>query len=249
MSKKFYMRAHMRVQNARHCTFESPNMLTSIDNNIWSAQHPLVVNGVPCTSRMTVVKLNDGSLWIHSPIPVSAALKAQIDKIGPVRHVVAPSLAHHLFISDMAASYPDAKLFGAPGLAEKRPNLANLQTLQVGSMPWAPELEFLLFGGMPKVNETVWFHAPSATLILTDICQNWQGPMPWQARLWATVSGVRSRFDVPLLVRMLTRNKAAARASAQAILNWPFTRVLVAHNVVIEQDARRKLTQAFRHYQ
>jgi hypothetical protein len=224
-------------------------MLTPIAYNIWSAEHPLVVNGVPCTTRMTVVKLNDGSLWIHSPIPVNTTIRAQIDSLGPVRYVVAPSLAHHLFVTDFAASYPDARLFGAPGLASKRPDIAALQTLQAGSKQWEPELACLLFGGMPKVNETVWFHSPSATLILTDICQYWQGPMAWQARAWAMVSGVRSRFDVPLMVRMLTRDKREAHVSAQAVLLWPFTRVLVAHNVVIEQDAKEKLSHAFRHFQ
>ena len=224
-------------------------MLTPIADKIWSAQHRLVVNGVPSTSRMTVVQLNDGKLWIHSPIPVSATLKAQIDSIGPVRDVVAPSLAHHLFVNDFAATFPNAQLFGAPGLTHKRPDIVGLQTLQIESAPWAPELECLLFGGMPKVNETVWFHAQSATLILTDICQDWQGPMAWQTRAWAFLSGVRSRFDVPLLVRMLTRDKMAARASAEAIMRWPIARVVVSHNAVIEQDAKRKLAHAFRHFQ
>ena len=123
-------------------------MLTPIAENIWSAQHAFVVNGVPSTTRMTVVKLNDGSLWVHSPIPVNAALRAQIDGLGPVRNVVAPSLAHHLFVTDFAATYPDARLFGAPGLPAKRPDITDLQTLQVGSAQWEPELVFLLFGGM-----------------------------------------------------------------------------------------------------
>lgn len=224
-------------------------MLTPIAEKMWSTHYRLIVNGVPCTSRMTVVQLNDGSLWIHSPVPVDATLKAQLDSLGPVRHVVAPSLAHHLFVNDFAESYPHAKLFCAPGLIEKRPDIAGLQTLHIESAQWAPELEGLLFGGMPKVNETVWFHARSQTLVLTDLCQHWQGPMAWTARAWARMSGVRSGFDVPLVVRLLTRDKAAARASAQAVLRWPIVRVVVSHNAVIEDDAMRKLTHAFRHFQ
>lgn len=234
--------------NCLQLHFQTRKMLRPIAENIWSAEHSFVVNGVPCTTRMTVVKLNNGNLWIHSPIPVNTALKKQIDSLGLVRDVVAPSLAHHLFVTDFAASYPDAKLFGTPGLAAKRPDISNLQTLQFGSGIWAPELDFLLFSGMPKVNETVWFHASSATLILTDICQDWQGPLAWQARIWASISGVRSRFDVPLLIRMLTRDKEAARASAESTLRWPFTRVVVSHNAVIEQEAKEKLKQAFRHF-
>jgi hypothetical protein len=223
-------------------------MLTPIADNIWYVQHPLVVGGVPITSRMTVVRLRDGTLWIHSPVLISAELKEQIDRLGQVRHVVAPNLAHHLFVKKFAANYPEATVYGAPGLAAKRPDIANLHTLNPAENAWAPELEFLLFEGLPMVNETVWFHKPSSTLILTDLCQHWQGPMEWKARVWAMLSGVRSQLDVPLLVRLLTRNKAAARVSANAILSWPFTRVVVAHNAVIEDGAKEKVRFAFRRF-
>ena len=224
-------------------------MLTSIAKNIWSAHHPFVVNGVPSTSRMTVVKLHDDNLWVHSPIPLSAALKAELDSLGPVKYVLAPSLAHHLFVNDFAKHYPAAILYGAPGLTAKRPDIIGLTTVQTESTPWARDLDGLVFGGMPKVMETVWFHAASGTLILTDICQCWEGDLSWQAGMWAKLSGVRNRFDVPLIVRMLTSDKAAACASAQAVLRWPIERVVVAHNAVIEQDAKAQLEHAFRRFQ
>lgn len=221
-------------------------MLTPIAPQIWSAQHAFVVSGVPCSSRMTVVQLADGALWVHSPIPLSTALKSQLDSLGLVKHVVAPNLAHHLFVADFAAHYPQAQLWAAPGLAAKRPDLTGLQTLTLPAKAWAPELQGLLFEGMPQINETVWFHAPSATLILTDVCQHWAGPMPWVARVWATVSGVRSGLNVPWVVRLLTRNRAAAKASAQAVLSWPFERVVVAHNVVLAHDAHAQVARAFK---
>lgn len=139
-------------------------------------------------------------------------------------------------------------MYGAPGLAAKRPDIVGLQTLDQRPGPWAPELKGLLFGGMPKVNETVWFHAASGTLILTDICQKWAGPLAWQARWWAKLSGVHERFDVPLIVRLLTRDRLAARASAQEILRWQIARVVVGHNAVIDDDAKAQLTQSFQFF-
>lgn len=219
-------------------------MLIHLTESLACLQHPFVVNGVPCTTRMTVVKLADGSLWVHSPVPVDAAVRAQLDAWGPVRHVVAPSLMHHLFVNDFAACYPQARLYGAPGLSAKRPDIAGLQTLDTAPGPWAPELSCLHFGGIPIANETVWFHAPSSTLIMTDLLQCWQGELAWQARLWSGLTQVRNRLDVPVHVRWLVRDKAAARASAQAVLRWPFKRVLMAHNAVIEQDAVAEVTRA-----
>lgn len=224
-------------------------MLTSITQNVWTMHHPFVVNGVPTTSRMTVIRLNDGCLWVHSPVPISPDVKAQLDELGDVHHIVAPSLAHHLFVRTFANHYPFATLYGAPGLAAKRPDLVSLQTLDLHPGPWAPELEGVLFGGMPKVNETVWFHPASGTLILTDICQNWTGPLAWQARCWAKLSGVHMHFDVPLIVRLLTRDRLAAKASAQELLRWPIERVLLGHNTHIEDKAKAQLTRAFRFFQ
>nr|WP_315466183.1 DUF4336 domain-containing protein [uncultured Rhodoferax sp.] len=223
-------------------------MLISIANKVWSLHHAFVVNGVPTTSRMTVIRLNDGSLWVHSPVPITAHIKAQLDALGEVRQIVAPSLAHHLFVLDFARHYPLATLYGAPGLAAKRPDIPNLQTLGLHPGPWAPELEGTLFGGMPKVNETVWFHPATGTLILTDICQHWTGPLAWPALWWAQLSGVRKRFDVPLIVRLLTRDRLAAMTSARQVLRWPIERVVVGHNAVIDEDAKAQLTRAFRHY-
>jgi hypothetical protein len=224
-------------------------MLTSIAANVWTVQHYFAVNGVPTSSCMTVVRLNNGRLWLHSPVPIAAQDKVQLDSLGDVCYIVAPNLAHHLFVLDLATHYPLAKVYGAPGLAAKRPDLVGLQTLSLDPGPWTPDLEGILFGGMPKVNETVWFHAPSGTLILTDICQCWMGPLAWQARWWAQLSGVRMRFDVPLIVRLLTRDRLAARASAQQVLRWPIERVVVGHNTVIQHDAKAQLVHAFQRFQ
>ncbi|MFZ6814834.1 DUF4336 domain-containing protein [Undibacterium sp. Rencai35W] len=223
-------------------------MFLSLTDNIWHVQHAFVVSGVPITSRMTIIRLTSGALWVHSPVPVDSTTKAQIDALGPVEFIVAPSKAHHLFAKKFAEHYPSANLYGAPGLADKRPDLRRLQTLTPEPGIWAPELSYLLFNGIPFANETVWFHMPTKTLVLTDLCQWWQGDLPWQSRLWNGLTGVRQRFDVPRSVRMLVRDKAAAKVSAGKILEWPIQRIVMAHNSVIEQNAHSELERAFRHF-
>ena len=221
--------------------------LTPLADGLACVQHPLKVNGVPVSTRMTVIRLGDGSLWVHSPVPVDEPTRAELNRMGPVRHVVAPSLTHHLFVKDFAAHHPEATVYGAPGLSRKRPDLTGLQALDDPPGSWAPELSFMVFGGIPLANETVWFHAPTATLILTDLCQCWQEPMPWAARWWSGLTQTRERFDMPLHVRWLVRDKAAARASAQAMLRWPFERVVMAHTAVITHDAQAQVRHALRH--
>jgi hypothetical protein len=221
-------------------------MLEPIAPDLWSATHPFTVSGVALTSRMTVVRLPGGRLWLHSPVPIGAALRAQLDALGSVHYIVAPSKVHHLFMGECAAAFPGAQLFGAPGLARKRPDLVGLTKLEEGvDAGWGPELSFTLFEGIPLANETVWFHAPSATLVLTDLCQWWQGPLPFAARAFATLTGVRQRLDVARTVRLAVKDKAAAHRSAQRVLQWPFDRVVVAHNSIVPTGGHAEVARAF----
>ena len=220
-------------------------MLTALAPNLWYATYAFKVNGLPLTTRMTVVRLPRGHLWLHSPIPIAPKLKVALDALGEVRYIVAPSKAHHLFAGDCAAMFPQAQLWGAPGLRAKRPDLTQLQDLPAPDTgPWCPELDHMLFEGIPLANETDWFHAPSGTVILTDLCQWMQGDLPLATVLYAKLTGVRSGLHVPRTVRLLVHDAAAARASAARLLRWPIQRVVVAHNAVIETDAHAQLARA-----
>lgn len=220
-------------------------MLTPHAPNLWSASHHFSVSGLAISSRMTVVRLADGALWLHSPVPINAALQAELQALGEVRFIMAPNKMHYLFAGACAALYPHAQLWGAPGLRAKRPELTGLQDLPApGAGPWYPELDHIVFEGIPLANETDWFHAPSGTLILTDLCQWMQGDLPLATVLYAKLTAVRHQLNVPRTVRLLVRDKVAARASASKLLQWPIQRVVVAHNVVLETDAKAQLERA-----
>jgi hypothetical protein len=162
---------------------------------------------------------------------------------------VAPNRFHHLFAGDCRRAFPGAALYGAPGLAAKRPDLVGLKELEERIEPaWATELEQVLMRGMPLTNEALWFHKASGTLIATDLLQCWCGDLPWSAALYARVTGVRQHLDVPRTIRLITRDRAAAAESAQAVLRWPFTRVITGHNAIVEQDARAAVQRAFAHF-
>jgi hypothetical protein len=59
-------------------------------NNIWLADGPVVRDmGALFMTRMTIVKLSDGSIWVGSPVPVSFATLRAISELGEVRYLVA----------------------------------------------------------------------------------------------------------------------------------------------------------------
>ncbi|KAL2198632.1 beta-lactamase-like protein [Corynascus similis CBS 632.67] len=75
----------------------------------------------PIGGRGTVVRLSSGGLAVFSPVALTEAAKAKIASLGgDVRYLIATDIEHHIFLSDWAAAYPDAKLVGPEGLPEKR---------------------------------------------------------------------------------------------------------------------------------
>jgi hypothetical protein len=221
-------------------------MLQPIAQDIWYVPHHFTAVGIRLSSRMTVVRLRGNRLWLHSPVPISRQVREQLDALGQVAFIVAPNKAHHLFLEDCALAFPEAQVFAAPGLLRKRPELSGVREL--GAVPepeWNDELGQVLVEGIPIVNETAWYHRASRTLVLTDLCQWWQGDMPISSRLYATLTGVRRRLAVPYTVRLVVKDRPALARSVHKIFEWDFERVVVAHNAIVEQHAREALRLAF----
>lgn len=221
-------------------------MLQPIAPDLWHLQHGFSVLGIGVSSRMTVVRFGDGRLWLHSPVPMSAPVREQLASLGEVAFIVAPNKVHHLFAGDAAKAFPGAALYGAPGLAQKRPGLRNLRMLaQTVEPEWASELDQVFADGFPYANETVFYHRASRTVIMTDLCQWWTGDLNVPARLYARATGVRARLQVPRTIRAAVSDRAAFAASARSILAWPFERVIMAHDAIIDTGAHAAVERAF----
>jgi hypothetical protein len=156
---------------------------------------------------------------------------------------VAPNKLHHLYVTATQQRYPDATTWGAPGLAEKVPALRIDHTLHDHPAPWSAELEPLLIDGIPWMNETVFRHAASRSLIVTDLFFHFHSVPNWQSRLLFTLLGVLGRAKQSPLVRMQTRDKGAAAASARRALTWDFDRVIMAHGDVLEDNAKARMEE------
>ena len=101
-------------------------MLQEIAPNLWHLQHEFKVLGVTATTRMTVVRFDDGRLWLHSPVPLSTPVREQLAGLGKVAFIVAPSKMHHLFAGDRGACLPRraAVRRARPGQKAPRPGAA-----------------------------------------------------------------------------------------------------------------------------
>jgi hypothetical protein len=222
--------------------------LEQLDPNLWVASRPLPLWAGDVGTRMTVIRLRGGDLFLHSPVSLDPALRGALDRIGRVRWVVGPSKVHHFFLGDYVRAWPEAELCGAPGLCDKRPDLRFQRVL--GAAPvsgWGDELRHHLFGGAPRLNEIVFLHRGSRTLLLTDLAFNVQPGPGNRARILHWLLGATGRFGPHRLVRSMIRDRAAARASLATILGWDFERVIVTHGEVLERGGPAAMRAGFAH--
>ncbi|MFC4158758.1 DUF4336 domain-containing protein [Chitinimonas lacunae] len=212
---------------------------------IWRRAHAMRGLGIDFLTHMTVVKLRSGGLWIHSPVRFDEALKAEIDQLGPVRCIVAPNKGHHCYAGPWLTAYPEAVGVGAPDLAKKRPDLRLSRVLSSTPEPeWAEDFEQVLVRGVPQINETVFFHRSSRSLIITDLMSNFRPGGNWLRRMAMRTLWSSDKLSVPLVVRLMLRDRAGFREDVARISAWPFERILLTHEMTIEQNAAAQWRQA-----
>ena len=210
-------------------------MLRRLADDLWVTERPQRFFGLPVGARMTVIRLSGGRLLLHSPLPLDAEIRAELDALGRVAYAVAPNRLHHLYAGDVVRAYPDARLWVAPGLPEKRPDLVHAGVLgDEAPVEWRGELEQAFFRGRPYENEVAFFHPATRTLILCDLAFNFGPRDAWPTRVLMSLLRSYGKLGPSKLDPLLIRDRAAASASLERILAWDFDRVIVAHGDVQE---------------
>ncbi len=220
--------------------------MRQLDANLWVDEQPLRFFGLEIGTRMTVVRLPGGGLWIHSPIEPTPGRVDALRRLGEPAALVAPNRFHHLYAGDWRDAFPGASLHLAPGLEEKRPELLPAEVLgDEAPEAWAGCLAQVALRGFPLGNEVVFFHAESATLVATDLALNLSPRFSGWARLSLRLAGVKGVLSPTLLERLSIRDRDAFRGSLERIFAWPFERVIVAHGDVVEEGARAALAEGY----
>ena len=220
--------------------------MREIGADLWVVERPQRFLGLEIGTRMSIIRLADESLFLHSPVALDPELRAALAARGPVRAIVAPNRFHHLYVGEYTTSYPRATIYGAPGLAEKRRDLPLAVTLLDDAPPaWAGQIDQLVFRAMPLLNEVAFLHRRSRSLILTDLAFNVHRPSSLAGRLFLQLDGIYRQFGIGWAERLLVRDRGAARAAIDRILRWDFERIVVAHGEVLERDGKETLRAAF----
>ncbi len=225
-------------------------LLNEIDRDIWIADGPSVsFFGFPYPTRMAVVRLGDDSLWVWSPIALNPPLVEAVGALGPVRHLVAPNKFHHLFLAEWANAWPEAKLYAPPGLARRRSDLTFHREL--GDTPdaaWAADIDQVIFHGSFFMEEVVFFHRGSRSVLVTDLVQKFDPATQhgWRGALMRWDGMVGPDGSTPREWRLSFWNRRAAREALRKALAWDPQRLIIAHGEWVRENGRAALAHSLR---
>ncbi len=223
-------------------------MVEEFGPSLYLADGPTVpFLGFPYPTRMALVRLSDGGVWVWSPIALTPELESAVDSIGPLRHIVSPNKIHHLFLKEWVERWPEARLHAPPGLARRRPDLRFDAELGEEADPaWAADIDQTIFRGSIAMTEVAFFHRPSRTAILCDLVQR------HDPALMKGLKGMVMRLDglvgehgsTPREWRASFLRRGAARRALAQVLAWDPERLVIAHGACAREKATEILTRS-----
>ena len=219
-------------------------------------------------------------LWVHSPVGLDGPLQAALQNTGgKVQYVVSPNYEHVKFAPAWQQAFPSAQMWACPGLAERLPDIAFAGEIPAGyrpvswtaggarnaadndKIPWDTTVlqplhincERNPFTGRPFFNEVVFYHAPTKTLLVTDLWWNYPAntipnsqfgrddswalapadilAIPVTSRLWKF--GMDAIYK-PFFDQFMVTDRQVYRDIADHIVNvWDVEMVIPAHGDIV----------------
>ena len=220
---------------------------------IWTVDGPEVSYALwgltlPCPTRMTIIRLPDGGLWLHSPVACTPDLVAAVEGLGPVAAIIAPNVFHYTHLADWARAFPAASVHGVTGLAAKAPGIAFSALDQQTAASWRNAIDVHVVR-LGDLTEAVFLHRASGTLIVTDLMQNFEAqrirnPLVRMVLQLGGATGPNGRPSVEIRLAALAHRKAL-REGVRQMLAWHPASIILSHGAPYRSNAAAEIEQAF----
>jgi hypothetical protein len=225
--------------------------LQKIGKEIWVYDGSRVsFYGFPFSTRMTVIRLQNGNLWVHSPEKINADLITELLALGKVKYLISPNKLHHLFLAEWIEQFPDAITYAAPGLCKKRKDINfDNELTDTPDHAWESEIDQTLFQGSHTMVEVVFFHMASRTLILTDLIENFDPATLnwWQTKLarFAGILNPSGKTPIDWRLSFHLGSMAKATESLSKLLQWQPDNIILSHGVCVFGGGTEFLRSSF----
>ena len=224
-------------------------MLTTIAPGLFESTQPLRVAGFDLGHRMTVIQLPSGEVAVHSPVKLSTALARDVEQLGGslerVRWIIAPSVMHDLYLAEWMTQFSRAQLLHSPGLKLKGLDLGRTIPLSRESTALLEgALETVPIDGMPQINEFVFLHPASRTLIVADLIFNLAPGRGFQ-KVLQKMNGIYERTAPSRFFRQFISYNEGFQRSIAELLQKDFDRIIVGHGSNVERGGKQVMQEAF----
>ncbi len=213
-------------------------------DNVWIHALPHNFMGLHLGVRQALVKLSNGELLVYSPVELTAEARAQIDAIGPLKHIVCPNTYHHVFAKAYVEAFPGARVYAPKGLVKKRRDLRIDHVLDARLVPAFEEDFAQLFIPGSVFQETVLVHRTSKTLICADLAENFVTSEHWPTRWYLKAAGLHGKASFSRPLRLMYTNRSEARRVLATLFTLDFDRVILAHGDPIRSEGKEAMKQA-----
>ncbi|ABE60909.1 conserved hypothetical protein [Nitrobacter hamburgensis X14] len=236
-------------------TYPPLNTLKRVADDVWIVDGPTIAFGqpllkMPFSTRMTIIRIG-GDLLIHSPTPLTAELKTEVEGRGRPRWIVGPNRIHYWWIPDWHTAFPDTEVYLAPRIREQAAGRIDFDCQALDrdrGYSWDKDVATLPVEGS-YMTEVVFFHRKSRTLVLTDLIENFEprklGSLLTRVLTW--LGGVQHPDgSMPRDMRLSYRDKAGLRGAVETMIGWNPERIVLAHGRWYDRNGTDELRRAFR---
>lgn len=213
---------------------------------VWLDTEPIRIAGTHLSVNMAVLRLPNDGLVLYSPLVMTPQRREAVEALGPVEHLFAPNLWHHLHIGEWAAAFPNARVHAPAGLEKKRPDLRIDRRHTAEQEPDFEEVidEHVISGF--RMFETGLYYRPAQTLIVADLVHNVGRPKGWWTETYTKLAGFYDRVALSRVLQWTAfSDKNEARQSLDRMLDEPFDKLVVGHGAPVESGAREAFEHAY----
>ena len=236
--------------------YEPLNRLKPLAENVWTVDGPVVdmsymgLFHLPFPTRMTVIRLADRRLVLHSPTALTDELVSEIWELGEVAYLISPNRIHYVFLNQWSEAFPKAQVWAAPGMRDQQPEVKIDHLFEDEGFPdWGDEIESFVIHGS-YMTEVEFFHRPSRTLVLTDLIENFEeerveGTALKLAMRCGGVMAPAGSLPRDLRLTFAGKHRAGLQTAVSAMIERAPERVVIAHGRGFDGNATGRLQQSF----
>jgi hypothetical protein len=193
--------------------------------------------GLPIKVRSTAVSTSNGVVVI-TPIEFSADQLSKIRSQGEVKAVVSPNANHTIDEEECRSWFPNAQFWSSDGTSSVEGSLEKYHSLALEPWPFSPELQLIPIQGHKKMNEFVFYHLESKSLISSDLVFNLKEFNGFLPRILLGAMGLKRKFSIPKAFWGKPDDLAAFKSSLLRVLNLDFDQLVVAHGEIVTVGAK-----------